>query len=171
MRILAGTALALLLAVGSARAEDAVAPQRVALAKQVMELSGATKLYDNYDKNLDTMLVQLRQSMPNLDDATAADIKKMAVEEFNASKPEMIEGTATIYARHFSERDLKALVAFYKSDAGQHFTTELPAVMTESMQLMAPFNKRFYGRLQQYIADKIAAQAAEHDKSKDKKDK
>lgn len=171
MRILAGTALALLLAFGPARAEDAVAPQRVALAKQVMELSGATKLYDNYDKNLDTMLVQLRQSMPNLDDATAADIKKMAVEEFTASKPEMIEGTAAIYARHFSERDLKALITFYKSDAGQHFTTELPAVMAESMQMMAPFNKRFYARLQQYIAAKIAAQQADQDKNKDKKDK
>jgi len=169
MRIFAGTALAMLLAFGPCHAEDAVAPERLVLAKQVMELSGALKLYDDYDKILDPMLAQIRQSVPNLDDATVADLRKIAVEEFNASKPDMIEGTAKIYARHFSEEDLKALIVFYKTSAGQHFTTELPAVAAESMQLTEPFSKRFIGRLQQYVADKIAAKKASEDK--DKKDK
>ncbi len=175
MRILAGTAVAVLLAFGSCQAEDAIAPERLVLAKQVLDLSGAAKFYDHYDQNLDAMLSQLRQSMPGLDDATMADLKKIAVEEFNASRPEMVEGAAKIYARHFSEDDLKALVAFYKSSAGQHFAGELPAVAAESMQLTVPLTQRVIGRFQQYIAAKIAAQNtspdASKDKSKDVKDK
>jgi hypothetical protein len=171
MRIVAGTALAMLLAFGSCRAEDAIAPERLALAKEVMTLSGGLKVYDDYQKYLDTMIAHLRRTIPSVDEATAGDVKKMAMEEFTACKPEMIEGAAKIYARHFSEEELKALIAFYKTPAGQHLMAELPAVTAESATLVDPFNKRLMGRIQIYMADKIAAQQAAEDKSKDKKDK
>jgi hypothetical protein len=169
MRIVAATGLAVLLAFGAARADDTIAPERLALARQVLDLSGASKVYDNYDKNLDAVISQLRQSMPGLDDTMVADLKKIAIDEFNADRPEMIDGTIKIYARHFTESDLKALVAFYKSDAGQHFAAELPAVSTECMQLNVIFTKRFMARFQQYIAAKISGHDASQDK--DKKDK
>jgi uncharacterized protein len=171
MKIAAVAALALAVACGAARADDTIAPERLALAKQVMELSGASKVYDNYDKNLDMMVAQIRQSLPPVDDATIADIKKIAVEEFAAARPQLMDGAIKIYARHFSESDLKTLIAFYKSEAGQHFSAELPAISTECMQLNVPFTKSFMARLQQYIAAKIAAQSAPEDQSKDKKDK
>jgi hypothetical protein len=174
MRIVAAAGLAVvltfgLLAFGAARADDAIAPERLALARQVLDLSGTSKIYDDYGKNLDTVIAQLRQSMPGLDETTVADLKKIATEEFNAARPEMIDGTIKIYARHFTENDLKALVAFYKSDAGQHFAAELPAVSTECMQLNVTFSRRFMARFQQYIAAKIAGQNTSQDK--DKKDK
>jgi len=175
MRVWAGTALAVLLAFGSARADDTNSPERMVLAKQILELSGALKIYDNYEKNLDGMMAQMRQSVPALDDATADELKKIAVEEYNASKPELIEGAARIYARHFTVDDLRALVAFYKTPAGQHFATEIPAVSMESVQLTAPFTKRVVARFQQYMVAKITAQKANQDasqdKSKDVKDK
>jgi uncharacterized protein len=169
MRIVAATGLAVLLAFGAARADDAIAPERLALAQQVLSLSGASKVYDNYDKNLDAVITQLRQSMPGMDDSMVADLKKIAIEEFNAARPEMVAGTINVYARHFTESDLKALIAFYKSDAGQHFAAELPAVSTECMQLNVTFTRRFMARFQQYIATKIAGQNEGQDK--DKKDK
>ncbi len=174
MRIVAATGLAVLLAFGplafgAARADDAIAPERLALAREVLDLSGASKVYDDYGKNLDAVITQLRQSMPGVDDTVVADLKKIATEEFTAARPEMIDGTIKIYARHFTESDLKALVAFYKSDAGQHFAAELPAVSTECMQLNVTFTRRFIARFQQYIATKIAGENASQDK--DKKDK
>jgi uncharacterized protein len=160
MRILAAAALAILLAAPAARAEDQISPERLALAKQVMELNGSTAAYSNYNENLDRMVDQLRQSMPGVDDATVADIKKIAVEEFNAYRPTLIDGIVHVYAKHFSERDLKALVTFYKSDAGKHFAAEIPAVSQECMELSTPFMTRFLQRIREYIAAKIAAEAA-----------
>jgi hypothetical protein len=160
MRILAATALAFLVAFPAARAEDQVSPERLALAKQVMELNGSAAAYSDYGKNLDRMVEQLRQSMPGADDATIADIKKIAVEEFNAYRPTLIDGIVKVYAKHFTEKDLKALVTFYKSDAGKHFAAEIPAVSQECMDLSAPFMTRFLQRIREYIAAKIAAEAA-----------
>jgi hypothetical protein len=160
MRLLAAAALAFAVALPAAGAEDAVSPARLALAKQVMELNGSAAAYADYGKNLDRMVEQLRQSMPGADDATIADIKKIAVEEFDAYRPTLIDGVVRVYAKHFSERDLKALVAFYKSDAGKHFAAEIPAVSQECMDLTAPFMTRFLERIREYIRAKIAAEAA-----------
>jgi Uncharacterized protein conserved in bacteria len=158
-KALAALALSLAFAV-PAFAADEIAPERLALAKQVMELNGSSAAYSDYGKNLDRMVDQLLQSMPGADDATVADIKKIAVEEFNAYRPTLIDGIVKVYAKHFTEKDLKALIAFYKSDAGKHFSAEIPAVSQECMDLSTPFMTRFLDRIRQYIAAKIAAEAA-----------
>ena len=80
----------------------------------------------------------------------------------------MIYGVTVIYARHFSEDDLKALIAFYKSDAGKHFAAELPAVSQECVALNVPFTKRFMARIGQYMAEKIAAQNAARNAAQDR---
>lgn len=167
MRMLA-PAFALLVAVPAFAADD-IAPARLELAKQVMELNGSAAAYANYDKNLDRLVEQLKLSLPGADDAMIADIKKIAVEEFNAYRPALVEGVVKIYAKHFSEKDLKALIAFYKSDAGKHFAAEIPVISQESVDLNVPFTARLMERIRQYILTKIAeAQKAEEAASKDK---
>ena len=151
-------ALSVLLFAGMARAEETITPQRLALAHQVMELNGSVASYANYDKTLDAVVAQLRRSMPDLDDATIADIHKIAVEEFTAAKPQMLEDIAKIYARHFSEAQLRALIAFYGSDTGRHLAAELPALTAESLEVNAPYNQKFMARLRDYLAGRLAAQ-------------
>ena len=157
MRLLTTTALAVLVAFSAARADDQVSPERLDLAKQVMELNGSAAAYASYDKNLDRMVEQMRASMPGADDATISDIKKIAVEEFNAYKPTLMDGVVKIYAKHFTESDLKALIKFYKSDAGQHFAAEIPAISQECMDLNVPFTARLMERIRGYLMAKLAA--------------
>lgn len=158
MKFLATLAVTVALVSGTAMAEDDIAPARLELAKQVMQLSGATAAYDSYEKNLDLMVGQIRQYMPGADDATMADIKKIAVEEFTAFKPTLMENAAKVYAKHFNDKDLKGLIAFYKTDAGKHFAAEMPALSSESVKLTEPFTQRFMTRLQEYIAGRVAAE-------------
>lgn len=158
MKFLATLAVTVALVSGTAMAEDDIAPARLELAKQVMQLSGATAAYDSYEKNLDLMVGQIRQYMPGADDATMADIKKIAVEEFTAFKPTLMENAAKVYAKHFTDKDLKGLIAFYKTDAGKHFAAEMPALSSESVKLTEPFTQRFMARLQEYIAGRVAAE-------------
>ncbi len=166
-KLLAAAVLAVAL-VAPAFAADEISPERVALAKEVIELSGANKVYDNFDKNLDMVMGQMMQDKPNVDQATIDDIKKMMKEEFAAFKPQMIDNAVKIYARHFSEDDLRAMIAFYKSDAGQHLSAELPAISQETAQMNVEFMKHFMARMQKYMADKIAAQKAAADQEKSK---
>ena len=48
--------------------------------------------------------------------------------------PGFQDGITAIYAKHFTDEDIKAVDAFYQTPAGQHFITELPAVIQESSQ-------------------------------------
>ncbi len=140
----------------SSFAEDEISPARLALAKQVMEVNGSANAYENYDKNLELMVSQVRQAAPGIDDATVAELRKIANEEFLAYKPTLIEGTEKIYAKHFSEDDLRALLAFYKTDAGKHFAAETPGLTAECLQLTAPFSKRIMQRFITYVQSRVA---------------
>jgi hypothetical protein len=161
MKLLATTGLALLLAFTAASADDTVSPQHLALAKEVMALNGSTAAYNNYNKNLDMMMDQLREHLPGIDDQSMVEIKKIATEEFAAAKPALLEATAALYAKHFTERDLKAQIAFYKTEAGKHFAAELPSLSTESLRLTEPFNQRFMARLREYIVTRMAPKQTE----------
>lgn len=163
MKFLATLCFSVALLSGAALAEDEISPARVELAKQVMQVSGAAQAYDNYEKNLDLMVGQIRQYMPGADDATMADIKKIAVDEFAAYKPTLMNNAAAVYAKHFSEKDLKALLAFYKTEAGKHFAAEMPSLSSESIKLTEPFTQRFMVRLQGYIAARVAAEQKEEE--------
>jgi uncharacterized protein len=44
---------------------------------------------------------------------------------------DMLGDMATVYQRHLSRTDVDAMIAFYSSDAGQHFLTQQPAIMAE----------------------------------------
>ncbi len=153
--------------VSPALADEDISPERLALAKQVMELNGSSAAFDNYDKNLDLMVSQLLADKPNVDEKVVADLKKIVVEEFNAYRPTLVDGAIKIYARHFSESDLRALIVFYKTEAGQHFASEMPKLTAENVQLMAPFVKHLVERVKQYVADKAASQKTSQDQKQD----
>jgi hypothetical protein len=56
---------------------------------------------------------------------------------------EMVEDTIPIYQRHFSKADVEAITAFYVSPAGQHYVSESPSLMLDTMSMvMAKMSER-----------------------------
>lgn len=49
--------------------------------------------------------------------------------------PAFIDGLVAIYARYFSDDDIKALAQFYDTPAGQHFNQRSDDIAKDSMQL------------------------------------
>jgi len=49
--------------------------------------------------------------------------------------PEMTDKLVEIYAKQLTDDDLKGLIQFYESPAGQHFNAAMPQIMSESMTL------------------------------------
>jgi hypothetical protein len=49
--------------------------------------------------------------------------------------PSFQEGIVAIYAKHFTDAEVKALDQFFETPSGQHFIQELPGVVNESAQL------------------------------------
>jgi hypothetical protein len=128
LQLLAGATL--LLACGIASAQGlrvgaaTVDPQKAAIIRQLMEVTGSTRLSQQV---LGRLLDAQKASNPDVDpevwDRLAAKL----------TMDEMTERVVAIYDRHFSKEDLQAALDFYRSAAGQRMVAELPAVMNESM--------------------------------------
>jgi hypothetical protein len=109
-------------------------PAAVTLARQVLEIKGATNVYD---PALTGMVLRARstllQANPMLSadlDVVAQQVRKEMLPRVEALKQE----SAKIYASYFTERELKDLLAFYKSSLGTKFLTVEPKVLSETIQ-------------------------------------
>ena len=78
-----------------------------------------------------TMLAQVKQTHPSASDKTLEEFRKAFKDEMMAQTDELMRMQAAVYAEHFSENDLKALAAFYRSDVGKRFVGEQPAIIQE----------------------------------------
>jgi uncharacterized protein len=70
---------------------------------------------------------------PNL----ARDLNEISLQlrkEYESKKAELVYEVAIIYARHFTEQELKELIAFYKTPLGQKMLKEEPVAVDESLK-------------------------------------
>jgi hypothetical protein len=95
-------------ALGAARAVDGVIPS-------IMQQAYASFLQQNPD--LQKPLVEAATAIRG---------------DFEKRQPEVVALMAQSVASHFTEAELKELIAFYRSPTGKKLVTELPVAMEES---------------------------------------
>jgi hypothetical protein len=83
------------------------------------------------------MTEQIQRAMPDVAPEALALFKRITLEETEKSIPRLLDASARIYARHFSEDDLRGLVAFYKTPLGSKLIAQLPEVSPECSQMSA----------------------------------
>ena len=105
---------------------------QVQLARDIIDASGAARAFDGV---IPTIMQQAYGSFLQQN----PDLQKQLVEavntirgDFEKRQPEIIALMAQAYAGHFTEAELKELITFYRSPAGQKLVKELPAVLEES---------------------------------------
>jgi hypothetical protein len=69
---------------------------------------------------------------------------------------QMIDAIVPIYQRHFTKADLAAVTAFYSSPAGQKILTEMPAIMSESMQAGGEVGRQAFSAQQRKFDQSLA---------------
>jgi len=69
----------------------------------------------------------------------------------------MIQAMVPVYQKHFTEREINDLVAFYSSPTGQKMVKEMPAITSEAMQSSQEIIQRMIAREMQHIQDEIEA--------------
>lgn len=138
MKVIARLAMILLLAVGvvgavghaaadTAKAENARELFRVFQADGIME--------QMMDAALTQMNTMTRQMNPELPTAASEIIQQEVQAALKESMPLLIEEVAKIYERVFSEEELDAMLAFYKSPVGQSMIKKMPQMSGETMRL------------------------------------
>ena len=110
-----------------------VSPAQFALAKQIVEIKGvkamfAPLVHGVIKKTTDSVL-QTNMMWGKDINEISAQIEK----DYAPRGQEILDATARFYAGHFSEAELKQILAFYQSPVGQKMLVDEPRALDESM--------------------------------------
>jgi len=110
-----------------------VSPAQFTLAKQIVEIKGVKAMFaplvhgvikKTTDSVLQTNLMWAKD---------ISDISAQMEKDFQPRGQEIVDATARFYASHFTEPELKQILAFYQSPVGQKMLVEEPKALDESM--------------------------------------
>jgi hypothetical protein len=135
-------ALALAGTAGQASAQGAASnavhePSQAAvlLAKQILEAKHADKIFEPLIRGV---VIKTRDFFMQTNFMWGKDLNEVAdnlIKQYSVRSGELMNDAARIYASHFTEAELKQLLAFYQSPLGQKVIAEEPKTADESMAM------------------------------------
>jgi hypothetical protein len=131
----AAIAVALVVASSTAHAQQQQpSPASLLVAKQLVTVTGATALFNPLIAGVVEQAKNLYlQQNPGL----AKDLNEIANKMRKDLQPRLSELTneiARLYATHFTEQELKDILAFYRSPSGKKMLAQQPNVVDASMK-------------------------------------
>jgi hypothetical protein len=126
-------ALALSSLVAAAQAQQPSAAA-IATAKELVTVKGAGALFEpmipNVVESAKGLFLQTNPTLAKPLDEVAAKLKA----EYAARSAEMVNDVAKLYALRFTEKELKDVLAFYKSALGRKMLVEEPRILDQGMR-------------------------------------
>ncbi len=133
----------------SAQQENELSQSHIDAALELLQVSNTI---GNVSAMLDTLAPlqadRIKKDHPNLSEKDVSALQSAIKGEILARQDEILLIYATVYARHFSEDELRQLTAFYRSDVGNKFVTSVPMLLNESAPLA-------FSWVMQVIADAV----------------
>ena len=129
------TVAAALIALGSpVSAQQQPSPAATATAKEIITLTGATNLFTpivpGVVEQAKILFLQQDPSLSNDLNAVAVDLRK----QLTPRLAEVTDEVAKLYATNFTEKELKDLLAFYKSPLGAKLIKDQPVIAEGSVR-------------------------------------
>jgi len=110
-----------------------VSPAQFALAKQIVEIKGVKAMFaplvHGVIKKTTDLVLQTNIMWGKDINEISAQIEK----DYAPRGQEIVDATARFYAGHFTEVELKQILAFYQSPVGQKMLVDEPRALDESM--------------------------------------
>jgi hypothetical protein len=132
LALVAALAFGWVVLAGAARAQ-APSPGALAAAKELVVLKGAGAMFDPIIPGvIESAKNQFMPTNPNLS-GPLTEVANQLHKEYAPKRAELLDLVAKIYAQHFTEAELKDIVAFYKTPAGKKMITEEPAAINQSL--------------------------------------
>jgi hypothetical protein len=106
--------------------------EHVALARQVVELSGASSSFENvipaFVEQAKSLFLPTNPDLGRQFNEVGDQLKA----EFQPRVNELIQSIAVAYAQRFSVEELRRIQAFYQSADGQKLVRTIPSIMEET---------------------------------------
>jgi uncharacterized protein len=108
-------------------------PAAILLAKQIVDIKNVKEVFQPIVRGV---IEKTKQVFMQTNFMWAKDLNEVTADvhkQYDPRVSELIDASARIYATHFTEQELKDLLAFYQSPLGQKVLVEEPKVLDESM--------------------------------------
>ncbi|GGG56612.1 DUF2059 domain-containing protein [Hymenobacter glacieicola] len=133
----------------------AAAPISAGQRKAAEELLAATDSEKNLSATIDRMLSAQLEQNPGM---KAVEPEMRAYLTKYMSWPSMKEDMVQLYAREFTEKELRELTKFYQTPTGRKTITKMPELMAAGMEIGQKRMQEHLPELQQAIAEKLKSQ-------------
>lgn len=104
--------------------------------EKLLEVTGAAQIGAQSASLITKQLLDgLKKSQPTIPDRALELAKQVLDAEFAksfAGPDSLVEQTIAIYARNFTQEEVRALLAFYSSDVGKKVTAAMPVILRET---------------------------------------
>ncbi|HEY2754351.1 MAG TPA: DUF2059 domain-containing protein [Pseudolabrys sp.] len=132
---LAAVAVVLVMASPAANAQQQQpSPAALATAKELIAVTGTTSLFNPL---IAGVVEQAKLLFLQQDPSLSKDLNEISAKMRTDLAPrfsELTDEVARLYATNFSEQELKDILAFYRSPAGQKLLAQQPKVVDSSMK-------------------------------------
>lgn len=161
LAVLAGLLLgAILLPLGAAAqaqnppaAQPAFSANHLALAREVILISGITRSFDAIIPAFGEQIKKNAVTRPELSNDLDATLKSLEP-EMQLQKNRMVEIAAKLYAQRLSEAEMKEVVAFFRSPAGKRYVETQPQILDEMVGAMQDWTQE----VSEYIMVRVRAE-------------
>ncbi len=127
---------------GLASAEEPT-PAAVAVAKELIVLKGSTQLWDAV---VPGVIEQVKAVFMQTNPALGKELNDVAAQlrtEYAPRASQLVDQVAQLYARTFTEQELKDALAFYKSPLGKKIVNEEPKVLDDGFRRIQQWANKF----------------------------
>jgi uncharacterized protein len=153
-------ALSVVIAAGAACAQNAEPDQsesvRMALARQMIEQNGGEQAART---QLNMMLAIIKknaaQAMPGDESALDDKIFDDVVSKMNGLVPKILDVSAKVYAKNYTEKELRDIIAFEQSDTGRSVIAKTPKVRAEAMNATMPLMMKLMPDVMRKTVDRV----------------
>ena len=136
-----GAALLVMPAAGFA--QQTPSPAAIATAKEIVTLKGGENMFGPLIPNI---VEQGKSMFEQQNPALSKDLSTVAAKLRTDLAPRMAEVNneiAKAYASHFTEGELKEMLAFYKSPVGRKMITEEPKALAQAVNFAQSWAQKF----------------------------
>src|ERR1700758_26848 len=119
----------------------------LANARELMELKGVKNLVEPV---VGGVVQQTTGTILQTNPGLSKDLDEVSAQlrtEYQPRIAEMTNEIVRLYAQHFTEQELKDVVAFYKSSAGKKMLTEEPKILDETYARIQQWANRLQGEV------------------------
>lgn len=135
--------LALLALGGAAAAQQEPSAEAIETARQIIVLKGGDSLFNAL---IPGVIEQGKSMFEQQNPMLGKDLRDVATKLRTDLAPRTAEvntEVAKIYARHFSEKEIKDLLAFYQSPLGRKVIVEEPKALDQSVAFAQQWARKF----------------------------